>query len=160
MRIANIIMPVLIATLANLAVDAMAGEEIYRWVDENGVVHFSSEPPQNTSAEQITIQQDKIPAPTSSSASDATAGDTLAEPELSPAEQERAAREKKRTEMQEQKKAIAAACEQNKKIVAQLEPSTRVMVQNEDGTVSRMDDNVRLETLDKAKTYIAENCDK
>ncbi len=32
------------------------------------------------------------------------------------------------------------------------------MVKAEDGTVTRMDDNVRLETLNEAKTYIAKNC--
>jgi hypothetical protein len=30
----------------------------------------------------------------------------------------------------------------------------------EDGTVTRMDDNKRLESLGEAKAYIAENCDK
>jgi len=159
MRIATMIMPVLIATLANLAVDAMAGEEIYRWVDENGVVHFGSEPPQNTSAEQIIIQQDKIPDTTSSSGSDATTEDTLAEPQPNFAGQEREARAKQRAEMEEQKKLIAEACEQRKKVVSALEPSTRVMVQMEDGTATRMDDNVRLETLNEAKSFIASNCD-
>jgi hypothetical protein len=33
------------------------------------------------------------------------------------------------------------------------------MVQMEDGTIARMDDNVRLETLNEAKSYIAGNCD-
>jgi hypothetical protein len=34
------------------------------------------------------------------------------------------------------------------------------MVEYEDGTVVRLDDNERLKTLDEAKAYIAENCNK
>jgi hypothetical protein len=55
---------------------------------------------------------------------------------------------------------VAEACEQRKEIVSKLEPSPRVMVQMPDGTVTRMDDNLRLETLEEAKSYIAANCDK
>ena len=51
-------------------------------------------------------------------------------------------------------------CAQRRTLVSQLEPSSRVMVKMEDGTVTRLDDNIRLETLNEAKTYIANNCEK
>jgi len=150
---------VLIATLANPATEASAADEIYRWVDENGVVHFGDRPPANATAEIISIQK-------SNSSDNATATDSASadlskppEPQPSAAQQKRDERAEKRAELEANEKIIAEACAQRRTIVSQLEPSTRVMVQLEDGTVERMDDNVRLETLNEAKTYIADNCD-
>ena len=38
--------------------------------------------------------------------------------------------------------------------------SLSLFVKTEDGEIKRLDDNVRLETLNEAKAFIAENCDK
>lgn len=159
MRIATIMFAVLIATLANPATDASAADEIYRWVDENGVVHFGDRPPANTAAEILSIQQSE--SSDSAVAPDADSADlsTPTEPQPSAAQQKRDERAEKRAELEANEKIIAEACAQRRTIVSQLEPSTRVMVQTEDGTVARMDDNVRLETLNEAKSYIADNCD-
>jgi hypothetical protein len=158
MRIVTIMTAALIATLANLATDAMAAEEIYRWVDENGIVHFGDMPPENGNAEQMTIEQSKISDDAQAPGSAAAEADPLAEPQPSVAQQLRDERALKRKEFEENKKVKEEACAQRRDIVAKLEPSTRVMVQTEDGTVTRMDDDLRLETLNEAKKYIAENC--
>ncbi|MGA9574568.1 MAG: DUF4124 domain-containing protein [Lysobacterales bacterium] len=158
MRIATIMMTALIATLANLATDAMAAEEIYRWVDENGVVHFVDQPPENVKSEQITVKQSRSDAGSAAAATDPYANAPAADPQPSLGQQIADERAKKRAEYEEQKKIMEQACAQRRTIVAQLEPSPRVMVQAEDGTVTRMDDNVRLKTLDEAKTFIAKNC--
>ncbi|HEY5775217.1 MAG TPA: DUF4124 domain-containing protein [Xanthomonadales bacterium] len=158
MRIVTIMTAVLIATLANLATDAMAAEEIYRWVDENGVVHFGDMPPENGNVEQVTIEQSKINEDAYAPGTAAAEPDALAEPQPSLAQQLRDERALKRKEFEENKKITEEACAQRRSIVAQLEPSTRVMVKTEDGTVTRMDDDLRLETLNEAKKYIAENC--
>ena len=55
---------------------------------------------------------------------------------------------------------ITALCDQHRRVVAQLQPMPRVIVEQEDGTVTRMDDNDRLEKLRESKTFLAENCDK
>lgn len=160
MRISAIILAVLIVTLPFLATDAIAGEEIYRWVDDNGVVHFGDQPPANTDAELIAIQQSTStntpPAPESTTADP----DQPLDPQPSYAQQLRDERALRRAETAENDRIIAEACAQRRTIVSQLEPSTRVMVKSEDGTVTRMDDNVRLEKLNEAQTYIAENCNK
>lgn len=159
MRIATIMFAVLIATLANPATEASAADEIYRWVDENGVVHFGDRPPANATAEILSIQPSTSSDTATAPDSDSADPGTPAEPQPSAAQQKRAERAGKRAELEANEKIIAEACAQRRTIVSQLEPSTRVMVQMEDGTVERMDDNVRLETLNEAKTYIADNCD-
>ena len=160
MRIATNIIAVLFATLLFFAMDVMAGSEIYRWVDENGVVHFSEQPPGKGNAQSVSVQQSAgIDANPSTDATPANPEAAL-EPQPSVAQQRRDERAEKRAEREENERIIAAACVQRRTLVSQLEPSTRVMVRMEDGTVTRLDDNVRLETLNEAKTYIANNCEK
>jgi len=158
MRIAIIITLVLIITLPFLATDAMATDEIYRWVDENGVVHFGDRPPAETVAEQVVIQPGIRSDTTPPSGSAPADSNQSPEPQPSVAQQIRDERAKRRAEIEENKKMVAEACAQRRKIVSQLEPSPRVMVRMEDGTVTRMDDDVRLETLNEAEAYIAANC--
>ena len=160
MRIATNIIAVLFSSLLFLAMDAMADNEIYRWVDENGVIHFGEQPPEKGNAQSVSIPQSAgIDAQPSADANPANPEDPL-EPQPSVAQQLRDARAEKRAEAEENERIVAEACAQRRTLVSQLEPSTRVMVKMEDGTVTRLDDNVRLETLDEAKTYIANNCDK
>jgi len=159
-RIANIMIAVLIVALAILATDAGAEEKIYKWVDEKGAVHFGDMPPDNVAAEQVRVVPDTVSVEPSSSASTGAEATAPVEPQPSLAEQLRAERAQARKEREAQQKELAESCEKANQLVAQLEPSTRVIVKTEDGEVKRLDDNVRLETLDRARTFIAENCDK
>ena len=156
MRIATILMAVFISTLVLSATDAIAEDEIYRWVDENGVVHFGDRPDGQAGVEKIDVQENQSSSAQASSAPVST--DANQQPSY--AQQQRDERAKKRREAAEKEQAIAAGCQQRRQLVAQLEPSTRVMVRLEDGTVTRLDDNERLESLAEAKAYIAGNCDK
>ena len=158
MRFTTILMAVITVAFLLLATDAMAKDDVYRWVDDNGVVHFGDRPPKKTDAEQINIHPSAgVTAPAYASATPASTGEQQ-EPEPSYAQQKRDERAKRRQEAAEQKQITDAACKQRRTLVAQLEPSTRVIVEYEDGTVGRLNDNERLETLNEAKAYIAENC--
>jgi len=156
MRIATIFMVILFATLVLSATQAVANDEIYRRVDENGVVHFGDRPDGQVNSEIIEIKS--APGTNTPAYSAPTATDSNQQ-ELSVAQQRRNDRAEKRKEAAEQQEAIAAGCEQRRQLVAQLEPSTRVIVEYEDGNIGRLDDNERLETLAEAKAYIAEKCD-
>ena len=156
MRIATIFTVILFATLVLSATQAVAKDEIYRWVDENGVVHFGDRPDGQTNSEVIEIKSD--PGTSAPAYSAPTATDS-SQQEPSVAEKIRIDRAERRKEAAEQQEAIDAGCEQRHQLVAQLEPSTRVIVEYEDGSIGRLDDNERLETLAEAKAYIAEKCD-
>ncbi len=153
MRIANTMTAVLIVVLAILATDAGAEEKIYRWVDENGAVHFGDMPPDNVDAERIKAVPDTVSVEPST---------TLPQSESQPslAEQLRQERANQRAERQKQEQALQEACAQRKALVEKLEPSPRVIVETKDGEIKRLDDDVRLETLNEARAFIAENCDK
>lgn len=158
MRSTAFFMAFLLTTLVITATDATAQDTIYRWVDENGVVHFGDQPNDESVSEIISMKNDGG----KSSQAAATPAESVSNQPQGPsvAQQKREARAEKRREAAEQQAAIAEGCAQRRQLVASLEPSPRVMVELEDGTVARMDDNERLEILAEAKAYIAEKCDK
>lgn len=45
-----------LALLGSLGLSAMAAE-LYKWVDENGVVHYSQTPPQNSQTSEVEVQE-------------------------------------------------------------------------------------------------------
>ena len=158
MHITKVFMTVLIATLVLLATDAPAKDEVYRWVDENGVVHFGDRPDEQTEAELIDIQVSEGSGPATSPAPDPANPGQPSEPKPSLAQQRRDERAAKRLEAAEREAVLAQSCETARQRVASLEPSPRVIVQHDDGTVGRLDDNKRLELLNNAKSFIAKNC--
>ena len=156
MRIAKIFITVLMTVLVLSGTDSIAQEEIYRWVDENGVIHFGNQPGNQADAERVEIQ--KAPENNSPSFSDPVSADTGL-PQPSYAQQQRDERAERHRETLERSKKTAHTCDQARLVVAKLEPMPRVLVTYPDGTTKRMDDNERLEKLAEAKEYIAKNCD-
>jgi len=158
MRVKVILIPLMLSVAAFLAPDSRAGDEIYRWVDEDGVVHFGDNAEGNPDAKLVEVKGtagvSASPPPPTDTAT--PAGTPLSE--VSPAQQKREERAQRREEAAERQQQVAATCKLARERVATLEPSPRVIVQDEDGTVSRMDDEERLSLLEEAKSYITENC--
>ena len=141
----------------------LAATEIYRWVGEDGVVHFSEQPPANIEAEKVDTRVDESQGVESGSASsstvDANGSGSGAEP-VDMAAEKREERAEARRQAAAERAETEANCKRANEMVAQLEPFPRVMTKNEEGEMVRMDDNVRLEKLGAAKDYIAANCNK
>jgi hypothetical protein len=158
MRTTKLPKQLIAAALAIAVSSGLAGSEVYRWVDEDGVVHFGDRAEGIPDAEVVDVpsepsrQTDTLP-PTTLAAPQAEA-----ENEPSYAQQRRDARAEARRKAAEERRQIEANCAVARDRVAALEPSTRVMVEDEEGNVVRMDDDRRLGLLDEAKAYIAENC--
>jgi hypothetical protein len=161
MRIATTFIAILTGIFLFFAAEAMAGEPVYRWVDENGVVHFGDRPDGHKDAEIVDIQEDSSGVNQSSSSNlSAETGGQVDAQQPTYAEQIRNERAAKRAEAETKEKTSAASCDQARHAVTQLEPSPRVNVTHEDGTVTRMDDVERLKVLNEAKAFVAANCDK
>ena len=157
MRISTFFLAVLITTLALSTTQTVAEEQIYRWVDKDGVVHFEPRPDGNADAEVVELKR----APDYDSQSNPEPSSPYAtDPQASYAQKQREQRIQNRDEAAEKQKEMDILCENNRDRVATLEPVTRVMYKQEDGTVIRMDDNDRLEKLGESKAFLAENCDK
>jgi hypothetical protein len=135
-------------------------EEVYRWVDENGVVHFGARAPEQGDSEKVSIQVDPGAATSQAAEPNSPYAEQEANPQPSVAQQRRDARAAMLQENTERAEITSGMCTQARDVIAQLEPSPRVNVTHEDGTVTRMDDNDRLEKLGEAKAFVAENCNK
>jgi hypothetical protein len=138
---------------------SLAAPEIYRWVDDEGVVHFSEQPPANGDAEKVDTRVDEssgIDFDTESLDADTTTDPGA--PNM--AEQLRQERAEFRREESVKRAEIEAKCEQANAAIAQLEPFPRVMTVNAEGETVRMNDDVRLEKLGAAKDFVAANCNK
>jgi hypothetical protein len=151
-------MMIIVCTL--WAPPSAAQDEVYRWVDENGVVHFGDRAPQQQEAEVVSIPQSSGVTPQSPYNPGPVEPADGQEPQPSAAQQARDARAEARQEREAKAEVIAKNCETARNVISQLEPSPRVNVTHEDGTVTRMDDNDRLEELARARAFVSENCDK
>jgi hypothetical protein len=157
MRISTFFMAALIATLALSTTQTVAEEQVYRWVDKDGVVHFDPRPEGQADAEVVDINK----APDYDSRSDPEPSSPyVTDPQPSYAQKQRAEREQGLKEAAEKQKEMDVLCQNNRDRVATLEPVVRVMYKQEDGSVIRMDDNDRLGMIAESKAFIAENCNK
>jgi len=159
MRTVMTLMAVLVTTFTLSATAAHAADEIYRWVDENGVPHFADLPPAQFESEKVEIHKDTTVLFPQTSDQDETSASDQQGMQPSFAQQQREERSAKRREAAQKKQELAAECEQNRRRVAALEPFPRVIIEREDGSITRMDDNDRLKMLDEAKSFVASNCD-
>jgi hypothetical protein len=160
MRFVTFFMIIFIGTLTMWAPQSAAQNEVYRWVDENGVVHFGDRAPEQKDAEKISIPQSHGISAQPSADPAAVDPTDAQDPQPSVAQQLRDERAEARRKREEKAEVTAGNCTKARQVVSQLEPSPRVIVKNQDGEVTRMDDDYRLETLGKAKAFIAENCEK
>lgn len=122
--------------------------QVYQWTDEDGVVHFSTEPPAADTAgvERRTVQQapkvgsvpPEIPAPA---------------PEPEPEREEPAVDPVLAAQRRQQ------LCEQGRQLVSLLEVGLRrVSVTRADGSTEILMGEDRVAELEKARQLVAENC--
>jgi hypothetical protein len=147
-------------------------DEIYRWTDENGVVHFGDRPPEGQKTQTIVIPEaqragDARPYPSpddtqpGNDSSAANAPNAPGEEEAAPlslADQRRAQLATDRKDKRETREEMERMCAQHRKRLTQMEPARRVFYTNEDGQSVRMDDELRVNLIEEDKAFIAENC--
>lgn len=151
----------LLVLLLCLCAQAALAATIYRWVDENGTVHFGERPPEGVDAELVTTAS---PPPMNAEDADPYAPASAENPgegEAAPpgmAEQRRQERAERVATQREIDEQLTRMCADQRALVAQLEPRPNILVQDEDGNTRRLDDVERLDTIAKAKKFIEDNC--
>ena len=137
-----------------------AADEIYRWVDENGVIHFSDLKPGAAESETIQVEG----GPGGVSYSEPVAGSTQpdvdadeAQP-MSAAQQRREAIADARKAQREKQAETDRLCERHRARLEQMEPARRVYYRDEQGNEIRMDDTQRVTLVEESRNYITENC--
>lgn len=133
--------------LLTLSVSAMASQ-VYKWVDDKGVTHFGTQPPQGQPATQINtkVPQIRSVAPTSTPSTDSASDAQKAIDEK--VKQDVAAKEDERKKY----------CEQVRTSLSQLKNNPRIRVTEENGEVRRIDENERQTRIQEAEKAIQEHC--
>lgn len=131
---------------------------MYKWTDENGVVHFSDQAPpgQNVQAQQLP----ESPKPGSVSplqADEAAAAPAGQQPSV--AQQRRDQIAAKSADARAQQDQTQAQCAVWRAELERLEPNRRVYYTNDEGETERMDDVVRTDRVAELHKAISENCD-
>ena len=136
--------------LLAMSATAMASQ-VYKWVDAQGVTHFSAQPPQGQDADSINTA---TPPPKSAVAEEKKAAPTfesIADPEQAAIDekvkQDVAAREVERKKY----------CEDVRTNLAQLQNNPRVRV-DVDGELRRLSEEERQSRISETQKSIAENC--
>lgn len=146
----------LILVVVVLFSSQLAAEKIYKWVDENGQIHYASQKPANQQVETVKLRTPPKAAPKTDAEAtnpdpDATAGsadEVDAEAEAA-AKARLAAADKINNKKQ---------CELARKNYAALNASVRVSRTNEQGETVRMTDDERVKAMQAAQQGIKKYC--
>lgn len=137
-----------LALLFNIALslNALAATELYRWTDENGVQHFSQQPPTHLP----TLESVDINGQPLVSGDTPEVATTTTEPETEPAE--------KQIERVENPEKDAQHCEIARRNIAQIEQYRRVRAKDpETGELKYLNDDEKASQLknwqDRQNTY-------
>lgn len=138
----------------------LAEPDIYRWVDDEGVVHFSEMPAANGKSVKVdtSVIIAEAPNPEAETVTESVSGQAAAADQISPAQQIREQRATAQQEAAAKKAKLEENCDNARYIISRLEPSPKVMTTNEAGEVVRMDDNERVRKLNEARAYLNANC--
>jgi hypothetical protein len=135
--------------LLSLSATSMASQ-VYKWVDDKGVTHFTANPPQGQTATSIntTIAQPKAAAPSAKVTNPAQkSGD----------EEQKAIDSKVKQQVAEQEAERTKYCESVRTNLAQLQNNPRLL-ENVNGEQVRIDEDQRQAKIAEAQKAIDKDC--
>jgi hypothetical protein len=146
----------LAAVLAGLTAqpDAIAQQEaIYKWVDAEGVVHYTARPPEDVEFEKIGVEISD-PEETSSGEGEMAGDGQAAEDDgMPPAQPEMA-------EAEPDPEVVAERCQQARSNIENLTQHANVMIRGEDGEQRRISEAERQQMLEDAQAFVDQWCDE
>ncbi|AKJ97893.1 MULTISPECIES: DUF4124 domain-containing protein [Pseudomonas] len=130
--------------LVGLSPICVAGQ-VYKWVDAQGVTHFSAQPPEGEQAATMIKSTPPAPAKAASPPSGGVVGD------------QKAIDQQVKKQVAEQEAQLKAFCEQARTNLAQLQNNPRVR-EDVEGEMRRLSDEQRRQRIDETRKQIEENC--
>jgi hypothetical protein len=137
-----------------LAAPSAFADAMYKWVDEKGVTHFSSDPPPDGKAQKIDVK----PAPPSSSAPPKPLTLEEVRKRALDLHDERLAKEKRDEDAKAAAEKQKARCLQARDNLEGLERARRIYSLNERGERVYVDDNERAAALARAQKAVETSC--
>ena len=164
-----VILTCMAAILLGVTSGNTIADEVFRWTDENGVVHFGDRPPEGQQTQTIVVPQTHRSGSAGAGLShdadrpvnDRNAADVPGEQDTAPlslADQKREQIATDRRERRETREETERMCAKHRQRLTQMEPARRVFYTDENGQSVRMDDDVRMDLIEEDKAFIAKNC--
>lgn len=150
--------------IAASSVSAAKKSKFYKWTDENGVVHYTQEPPpEQVQADELTVQ-DLGPASIDTAAEEDASDDESESSSIDSVNDRLAAEAEKFREQaavleERQKQVRNLNCQEGRARIAALEPRQQVLIQLPDGSERMVSGQERINELEKARKMVADNCD-
>ncbi len=132
-----------------------AHAEIYRWVDENGVVNYTQHKPEGRTSQTVSTRGGRPPAEETTEAV-ATPDSNLTEAQQRMLD-ELKAREAERAEQVAEIR--RDNCEKSRSVLTRLTQSNRIRVRESGGTERVLPEEERQRRINEAQEGIATNCD-
>ena len=140
-----------ITALLALAPALAAADQVYKWTDEQGHVHFSQTPPPSTKAQQVTVN---VSAPDPQSLqNEQQLQQQLADKDK--AAKDAAAKDQKDPNAEALKK---VECDDLRTQLAALQQGGRAATVDEQGHVTYLDDAARAKQIATIQAQMAKNC--
>lgn len=145
--------------IAIAVVNNATAKEVYTWVDEAGIAHYSDLPPASITTQSFNVEGAYRPGTVDTDTPDpAPANVDPGATQLSVAQQRRKDIAKNREERNEKKAETEKMCAKYQTLLASVEPARRVLRTNDDGETVRLTDDERIEMVNESKEYISKNC--
>jgi len=136
--------------LLAMSATAMASQ-VYKWVDAQGVTHFSAQPPQGQDATSINIATPPPKPVTAEEPKAAPTFESIADPEQA------AIDAKVRQEVAAKEVELKKYCADVRTNLAQLQNNPRLRM-DVDGEMRRLNEDERQSRINEAQKAITENC--
>lgn len=131
----------------------IAAAEIYKWVDEDGVTHYTQEPPPSSDASRVDVtQRDQAEVKREQQEMERTEAD------LEAAREQRRASEKKAKQAEQEQARREKRCAQLRENVEKLATRRRLLVPDGEGDVRRLSEEERKQRLAERRAEIEAHC--
>ncbi len=134
---------------------------LHKWVDAEGKVHYSDEPPpENVKSQTLRTGPESPEGTSEAAASGPAAPKTIFEREAEMKKAKKAKEEaaQKAAKQEEEAKTKRQNCEQARNQLSTLQNSPRIAIYNEAGERSFMDDATRQQRIDEAQKAVSQFC--
>ncbi len=129
---------------------------IYKWVDEQGNVHYSQQKPNNTASEKMKVQN-RTPQSSSSYNRPGTDSEKNNTGDKQPPDDKKQGKDKK-PETAAEKKRRMAACEQARKQLTTMQSIGRIRSRDKDGNTTYMSQEQKEQRMKKIRESISKTC--
>jgi len=143
----------------SMFISNMSFAGIYKWVDDEGNVHYGQQRPNDASSQRMNVQQH--PPRDTSSYKRPGQKDVNAKTDNAPANDSTKKEEKepeKKKETKAEKKRRLAACKQTREKLTRMESIGRIRVVDKDGNTTYMSQKQKEERMAKDRKALAKHC--